>query len=297
MMTNTATGADALPKIRSEKASRRRLGLDVTTALCAIVLVTFILVAIFANVLAPYGFARIDLHARKVPPILFGGTFKHILGTDELGRDILSRVFYGLRTSLLIALGASTISLTLGTTLGLLAAFRRGFADMLIRVAVDFQASMPFLIIALAVLAFFGDNLWLFMGLLGLYGWERYARLVRTMAGLELERGYVAALRRNGAGMPRIAFLHVLPNILSVVLVNLTVILPEILMQESALSFLGLGIQPPLVSLGSMVGAGRDYIMTEWWISMLPGIVIFLLSLSISLIGDYLRDAFDPTLH
>lgn len=295
-MTNTATGADALPKIRSEKAPHR-LGLDVTTALCAIVLVTFILVAIFANMLAPYGFARIDLHARKVPPILFGGTFKHVLGTDELGRDILSRVFYGLRTSLLIALGASTISLALGTTLGLLAAFRRGFADMLIRVAVDFQASMPFLIIALAVLAFFGDNLWLFMGLLGLYGWERYARLVRTMAGLELERGYVAALRRNGAGMPRIAFLHVLPNILSVVLVNLTVILPEILMQESALSFLGLGIQPPLVSLGSMVGAGRDYIMTEWWISMLPGIVIFLLSLSISLIGDYLRDAFDPTLH
>ena len=117
------------------------------------------------------------------------------------------------------------------------------------------------------------------------------------MAGLELERGYVAALKRNGAGTIRIAFLHVLPNILSVVLVNLTVILPEILMQESALSFLGLGIQPPLVSLGSMVGAGRDYIMTEWWISMLPGIVIFLLSLSISLIGDYLRDAFDPTLH
>lgn len=295
-MTNAATGADALPKIKSEKASRSPR-LDLTTAACAIVLVTFILVAIFANALAPYGFAQIDLHARKAPPLLFGGTFKHVLGTDELGRDILSRVFYGVRTSLLIALGASVISLTLGTTLGLLAAFRRGFADMLIRVAVDFQASMPFLIIALAVLAFFGDNLWLFMALLGLYGWERYARLVRTMAGLELERGYVAALKRNGAGTPRIAFLHVLPNILSVVLVNLTVILPEILMQESALSFLGLGIQPPLVSLGSMVGAGRDYIMTEWWISTLPGIVIFLLSLSISLIGDYLRDAFDPTLH
>ncbi|MBB3383852.1 MULTISPECIES: ABC transporter permease [unclassified Rhizobium] len=267
------------------------------TAICAIVLVTFIMVAIFANVLAPHGFAQIDLHARKAPPILFGGSFKHILGTDELGRDILSRIFYGLRTSLLIALGASAISLTLGTVLGLLAAFGRGFADMLIRVAVDFQASMPFLIIALAVLAFFGDNLWLFMALLGLYGWERYARLVRAMAGLELERGYVAALRRNGAGTARIAFLHVLPNILSVVLVNLTIVLPEILLQESALSFLGLGIQPPLVSLGSMVGSGRDYVMTEWWIAILPGIVIFILSLSISLIGDYLRDVLDPTLH
>lgn len=295
-MANAATGVDDLTRTKAGR-SPRSARLDLMTAICVIVLVTFVLAAVFANVLAPYGFAQIDLHARKAPPLLFGGTFRHVLGTDELGRDILSRVFYGLRTSLLIALGASAISVTLGTMLGLLAAFRRGFADMLIRVAVDFQASMPFLIIALAVLAFFGDNLWLFMGLLGLYGWERYARLVRTMTGLELERGYVAALKRNGASTARIAFMHVLPNILSVVLVNLTVVLPEILLQESVLSFLGLGIQPPLVSLGSMVGAGRDYMMTEWWISMLPGLVIFLLSLSISLIGDYLRDAFDPTLH
>ncbi|MGV2185458.1 ABC transporter permease [Rhizobium rhizogenes] len=295
-MANAATGAEDLTKAKAGR-SPRSARLDLMTAICVLVLVTFILAAVFANVLAPYGFAQIDLHARKAPPLLFGGSFRHVLGTDELGRDILSRVFYGLRTSLLIALGASAISVTLGTMLGLLAAFRRGFADMLIRVAVDFQASMPFLIIALAVLAFFGDNLWLFMGLLGLYGWERYARLVRTMAGLELERGYVAALKRNGASTARTAFMHVLPNILSVVLVNLTVVLPEILLQESVLSFLGLGIQPPLVSLGSMVGAGRDYMMTEWWISMLPGLVIFLLSLSISLIGDYLRDAFDPTLH
>ncbi|QYA16619.1 ABC transporter permease (plasmid) [Rhizobium sp. AB2/73] len=296
-MANAATGADVPRKTRSERSFQPRLRFDLMTAICAIVLVTFIIVAIFANVLAPHGFAQIDLHARKAPPILFGGSFKHILGTDELGRDILSRIFYGLRTSLLIALGASAISLALGTVLGLLAAFGRGFADMLIRVAVDFQASMPFLIIALAVLAFFGDNLWLFMALLGLYGWERYARLVRAMAGLELERGYVAALRRNGAGTARIAFQHVLPNTLSVVLVNLTIVLPEILLQESALSFLGLGIQPPLVTLGSMVGAGRDYVMTEWWIAILPGIVIFILSLSISLIGDYLRDVLDPTLH
>ncbi|WEO69511.1 ABC transporter permease [Rhizobium rhizogenes] len=295
-MANAANGVEDLTKAKAGR-SPRSARLDLMTAICVLVLVTFILAAVFANVLAPYGFAQIDLHARKAPPLLFGGTLRHVLGTDELGRDILSRVFYGLRTSLLIALGASAISVTLGSMLGLLAAFRRGFADMLIRVAVDFQASMPFLIIALAVLAFFGDNLWLFMGLLGLYGWERYARLVRTMAGLELEHGYVAALKRNGASTARTAFMHVLPNILSVVLVNLTVVLPEILLQESVLSFLGLGIQPPLVSLGSMVGAGRDYMMTEWWISMLPGLVIFLLSLSISLIGDYLRDAFDPTLH
>jgi peptide/nickel transport system permease protein len=295
-MTTAATDLDDLPKAKNERGPRGAR-LDLATAVCFLVLALFVILAVFANVLAPYGFAQIDLHARKVPPLLFGGTWRHVLGTDELGRDILSRVFYGLRTSLLIALGASAISLTLGTTLGLVAGFRRGIADTLIRVAVDFQASMPFLIIALAVLAFFGDNLWLFMGLLGLYGWERYARLVRAMTSLEMERGYVAALKRNGAGMVRMAVFHVLPNILSVVLVNLTVVMPDILMQESALSFLGLGIQPPMVSLGSMVGAGRDYVMTEWWISVLPGVVIFMLSLSISLIGDYLRDAFDPTLH
>lgn len=293
-MAEATASLDIFGKERAEGPRRGRI--DITILVCLAALAIFVLAAVFAQQLAPYGFAQIDLKARNAPPLLFGGTARHLLGTDELGRDILSRVYYGLRTSMLIALGSAAISLLLGTTLGLVAAFRRGVADAIIRVLIDFQASMPFLIIALAVLAFFGDNLGLFIGLLGFYAWERYARLVRTMTGLEFEKGYVAALRRNGAGMARIAVLHVLPNILSVILVNLTVVLPEVLLQESALSFLGLGIQPPMVSLGSMVGSGRDYIMTQWWISVLPGVVIFLLSLTVSLLGDFLRDAFDPTL-
>ncbi|QWT40436.1 ABC transporter permease [Dickeya dadantii] len=265
-------------------------------AVCVSIIVLAVGLAVFADVLAPYSFAQIDLRARKMPPLHVGAGSTHWLGTDEMGRDILSRIFYALRMSILISLGASIISMIIGTALGLIASFRRGFADAIIRVAVDFQASMPFIIIALTVLAFLGNSLTLFICLLGLFGWERFARLTRTMAGLELGKPYIAALHRNGAGSFRIAMVHVLPNILAVVLVTFTVVMPEILILESSLSFLGLGVQPPLVSLGSLVGAGRDYIMTEWWIAIVPGVVIFVLSLTISLIGDQLRDIFDPTL-
>ncbi|MCA6998517.1 ABC transporter permease [Dickeya solani] len=265
-------------------------------AVCVLVIVLAVGFAVFADVLAPYGFAQIDLRARKMPPLHFGAGSTHWLGTDEMGRDILSRIFYALRMSILISLGASIISMIIGTALGLISSFRRGLVDAIIRVAVDFQASMPFIIIALTVLAFLGNSLTLFICLLGLFGWERFARLTRTMAGLELGKPYIAALHRNGAGSFRIAMVHVLPNILAVVLVTFTVVMPEILILESSLSFLGLGVQPPQVSLGSLVGAGRDYIMTEWWIAIVPGVVIFVLSLTISLIGDQLRDIFDPTL-
>ncbi|KAA0693665.1 ABC transporter permease [Neorhizobium sp. P12A] len=261
-----------------------------------LIIAGFVLVAIFADQLAPYKFTQIDLRARKMPPLYFSDRSTHWLGTDEMGRDILSRIFFALRMSILISLGASIISMITGTTLGLIASFRRGLADILIRIAVDFQASLPFIIIALSVLAFIGNSLPLFVCLMGLFGWERFARLTRTMAGLELEKPYVAALHRNGAGAMRIAVIHVLPNIVAVLLVTFTVVMPEILILESSLSFLGLGVQPPQVSLGSMVGFGRDYIMTEWWMSIVPGLVIFLLSLTISLIGDQLRDFFDPTL-
>ncbi|MDY4336080.1 ABC transporter permease [Pectobacterium sp. CHL-2024] len=263
---------------------------------CIGVIVIAVVLAVFADMLSPYGFAQIDLRARNMPPFHLGTGSRHWFGTDEMGRDILSRVFYALRMSLFISLGASIISLIIGTSLGLIASFRRGVADAIIRVAIDFQASMPFIIIALTVLAFLGNSLTLFICLLGLFGWERFARLTRTMASLELEKPYIAALLRNGAGGFRIAIVHVFPNIFAVVLVTFTVVMPEILILESSLSFLGLGVQPPQVSLGSLVGAGRDYIMTAWWISIVPGMVIFILSLTISLIGDRLRDLSDPTL-
>ncbi len=269
---------------------------DWVVLLAAVAVAAFVVLALFASQLAPYGFASIDLRARNAPPVLFGGTTRHFFGTDELGRDILSRLIVSVRVSLAVCVVASLISAVLGILLGLLAATGRGWVDGVIRVLIDFHASVPFLTFALAVLAFFGNNLVLFVCLLGTYGWERYARLVRAMAMVEYNKGYVAALRRAGAGRMRIAFGHVLRNVMAVILVNWTISLPELMLLESGLSFLGVGIQPPLASLGNMVGLGRDYIVTSWWIATIPGIAIFILTLSISTIGDWLRDRTDPSL-
>lgn len=269
---------------------------DVVVLVAAFAVAVFVMLALFATDLAPYGFASIDLRARNAPPVLFGGTWRHVFGTDELGRDILSRLIVSVRVSLAVCLIASLISALIGITLGLLAAMARGCVDGVIRIAIDFHASVPFLTFALAVLAFFGNNLVLFVCLLGTYGWERYARLVRAMAMVEYNKGYVAALRRAGASRLRIALGHVLRNVLAVILVNWTVSLPELMLLESGLSFLGVGIQPPLASLGNMVGLGRDYIVTSWWIATIPGVAIFIFTLSISTIGDWLRDRTDPSL-
>jgi len=279
-----------------QRVSRALRRLDPVAAVCLSFILVVVTAAVLADWLAPHAFAEINLGARKLPPVFAGGDWNHPFGTDELGRDILSRLMFAARTSLLIALAAAAVSAVTGSLTGLLAGYRGGMVDSVIRVAIDFQASMPFLIIALAVLAFLGNSLVLFVLLLGLHGWERYARLVRAMTKLEMSKGYVRALERNGASSWRIVFHHVLPNVAPIMLVNFTVTLPELLLVESGLSFLGLGVQPPLATLGNMVNFGRDYLITDWWIATIPGVVIFLLALSISMLGDWLRDVMDPTL-
>ncbi len=261
-----------------------------------VIIVLFLVVAVIAPWVAPYNFADIDLIARTAPPVGFGGTWSHPFGTDDLGRDVLSRALISVRTSLTVALASSLVSVLIGVSLGLISARYRGLAGSVIRVAVDFNAALPFMILALAVLAFFGNTLVLFVCLLGLYGWERYTRLVRAVAMSEYEKGYVFALRRIGASEKRIALSHVLRNVLSVIVVNWTVTLPEVILLESSLSFLGLGIQPPLASLGNMVGMGRDYVVSAWWIATIPGIAIFFLTFAVSVVGDWLRDYTDPSL-
>ena len=155
---------------------------------------------------------------------------------------------------------------------------------------------MPFLIIALAVLAFFGNSLTLFILVIGLYGWERYARITRGLALAAMQQGYAAAVRQLGASGWRVNLVHILPNVASALVVNVTLCFPDIILLEAGLSFLGLGIQPPMASLGNMVGTGRDYLGNAWWISAFPSVVIVLTTLCISLLGDWLRDRFDPTL-
>ncbi|MFC0406699.1 ABC transporter permease [Roseomonas elaeocarpi] len=295
---NTATPPGIVPAgtASSSVATRRkrRLPASVVLALCWVT--AMLLVALLADRISPYSITALDLRSRLSPPVGFGGGWAHPLGTDELGRDVLSRLFASIRMSLLIAFGASAISAALGVALGFLAAHFRGLVEQAVLALVDFQAAMPFLILALAVLAFFGNSLPLFVCLLGLNGWERYARIARGLAISAGAQGYAAAVRQLGASPWRVYGRHVLPNIASTLIVSMTLSFPEIILLESGLSFLGLGVQPPMTSLGNMVGYGREYITRASWILLSPSVVIVLTTLSVSLIGDWLRDRLDPTL-
>lgn len=255
-----------------------------------------LLVAIFGQLLAPRDYMAMNLAARLSEPVFAGGGWDYPLGTDELGRDVLSRLITSIRISLGIAFVATLLSAAIGVALGFFAAFMRGRVEQVILMVIDAQAAMPFMIIALAVLAFLGNSLLLFTVLLGCYGWERIARIARGLAIAAQEQSYAAAVRDLGASPWRIYGRHILPNIASTLLVSMTLNFPEVILLESGLSFLGLGVQPPETSLGAMVGYGRDYIQSAPWIMLAPALVIVLTTLCISLIGDWLRDLLDPTL-
>ncbi|MEH2545244.1 peptide/nickel transport system permease protein [Bradyrhizobium sp. AZCC 2262] len=278
-----------------QPAARQRLSLPKipTAVLVAITWILAILVvALLADTIAPYSLTRMDLKNRLSMP----GNAAHWLGTDELGRDVLSRLLFSIRISLLIAFGATTISAVLGTLLGFLAAHFRGLIEQIVLMLADFQASMPFLILALAVLAFFGSSLQLLVCLMGLYGWERYARIARGLAISAAAQGYAGAIRQLGAMPSRIYFRHILPNIASTLIVSMTLVFPEVILLESGLSFLGLGVQPPMTSLGNMVGYAREYLGRAPWIMLAPATTIVLTTLAVSIIGDWLCDKLDPTL-
>lgn len=251
-----------------------------------------LIVALTADWITPYRFTAYDLRNRLSPP----GHVLHWLGTDELGRDVLSRLIVSIRISLLVAFGATVISAVFGTVMGFLAAHFRGWVEQFVLMLADFQAAMPFLILALSVLAFFGNALPLFIGLMGLYGWERYARISRGLAISAGAQGYAGAVRQIGASPSRIYLRHILPNIASTLIVSMTLTFPEVILLESGLSFLGLGVQPPMTSLGNMVGYGREYLTRAPWIMLAPACTIVLTTLAVSLVGDWLRDRLDPTL-
>lgn len=286
----------ALPQASVAAPPRRRAAVPLGVMLAITWLVLMVSVALLADVIRPYGITAMDLRARLQPPVLWGGTWAHALGTDELGRDVLSRLIESIRISLQIAFGATIIAAVFGTTMGFLAAHFRGWVEQVVLMLIDFQASMPFLILALSVLAFFGNSLPLFVCLMGLYGWERHARISRGLAIAANAQGYAAAVRQLGATPMRIYLRHVLPNIASTLIVAATLSFPEVVLLESGLSFLGLGVQPPMTSLGNMVGYGREYLTRAPWILLAPSCVIVLTTLSVSILGDWLRDRLDPTL-
>lgn len=276
--------------------SRRRQRLPLLVRLSVAWLALMVLVAVSGSLWLPYDYQSIDLLARLQPPVwLDGGSWQHLFGTDHLGRDVLSRLVTSIRVSLLVALVGTLIGALLGTLLGLLAAHFRGWVDDLVMIAIDYQASIPFMILALALMAFFSNSLLLFILLMGIFGWERYARIARGLALSSIQHGYAVAVRTLGASPWRIYARHILPNIANALIVNMTLNFPQTIMLETSLSFLGLGIQPPMTSLGNMVGFGRDYLLTAWWLATLPALVIFCTTLAFALLGDWVRDKLDPT--
>ena len=221
---------------------------------------------------------------------------EHLMGTDKFGRDVLSRILYGARISLTIGFLAVAISITLGTLVGAVAGYFRGLADTLIARLIDMLLSIPRLILILVVVAIFQPSIWVVIAVLGLTGWEGSARIVRGQFLQLREQEFVQASRALGYSDPRIILRHILPNTLAPIIVIATLNIGNTILLEAALSFLGLGVQPPTPSWGSMVSDGRDAMITAWWISTFPGLAIVATVVSFNLLGDGLRDALDPRL-
>ena len=256
----------------------------------------FTLAVLFAGGLlapwiAPYGLEDMDLAARLTAPFT---SATHILGTDELGRDVLTRLLYSLRLSFVLAVCGTLIGAVLGTALGFLAARFGGFVDDLVNVGVDFTASLPFISLALTILAFLGTDVTVIVVIMAVYGWDRYAKLARNLARSAYTEGYAGALEGLGIPTRRILLKHILPNIASALVVNMTLNFPGMILLETSLSFLGVGVQPPMSSLGTMLGFGRDYLTTAWWIAVVPGVTIVISTLSMSVLGDWVQQKLEP---
>lgn len=269
-------------------AANRPSPLAATAALILAILFTG---GLLAPWIAPYGLEDMDLMARLVAPLTSSA---HILGTDELGRDILTRLLYSLRLSFVLAVCGTLIGAILGTALGFLAARFGGVVDDLVNVGVDFTASLPFIILALTILAFLGTNVKVIIVIMAFYGWDRYAKLSRNLARSAYTEGYAGALEGLGLPTRRILLKHILPNIASALVVNMTLNFPGMILLETSLSFLGVGVQPPMSSLGTMLGFGRDYLTTAWWIAVVPGVAIVISTLSMSVLGDWVQQKLEP---
>jgi len=275
----------------------RLAGVDPVIAGCAVLALALMLLAALAPWLASFDPDAQKLLARLRPPMGFERALAdHPLGTDQLGRDLLSRCLHGLRLSLALAFFGAVVGLLLGTVLGLIAGLAGGFVDALVMAVADVKISIPFTLVALFVIALAGSDLLVLVIVLGLAYWAHFARLIRAQVMALKELPYIEAARAAGAGPVRIALRHVLPNIVSPVIVMLTLNISNLILLESALSFLGLGVQPPTATLGSMVGQGRDYMATAAWIVAAPAALIVLVSLVVMLLGDALRDRLDVRL-
>jgi peptide/nickel transport system permease protein len=258
------------------------------------IIAVIVLVAIFAPWLAPYDPNQQNLLGRLKPPGTVSRSFHYWLGSDELGRDLLSRVIHGARISLIVAFASVVQSGVVGTTLGMIAGYRRGWVEIAVMRVVDVFLSIPAILLAIITVAVLGTGIVNVIMVLALTRWPRYARIAYSQTLSVANMPYVRLSALMGAGAPRVLFRHVLPNIVGAVSVVATLEFGLMILFEAGLSFLGLGVQPPTASWGAMLSTGRNYVATAWWVATLPGICLFVLVLAVNLTGDAVRDRLDP---
>jgi peptide/nickel transport system permease protein len=274
---------------------RRRVLGHTGLLLGAGVLAAVVFMALAAPLLAPYDPYDQDLARRLIPPIWHGeGTWAHPLGTDMLGRDYLSRVIYGSRISLLIGFAVMLISGLIGTALGVAAGYFGGKVDLVVTYLITVRLALPVILVALAVVALVGSSLWLVILVLGLLKWDRFAVVMRSTTMQVRELDYVVAARATGASTARIVLGELLPNVADALVVVATLEMASAILLEAALSFLGLGVQPPLPSWGLMISEAKSYMFFSAWLITIPGAALLALVLAINLLGDGIRDVTAP---
>ena len=292
----------SLTKVLPQRAGTGRWGwaavgrrMQPVAALCF--LLAALLLATLAPLIVPHDPAGQSLALRLAPPaFLAGGRADYLLGSDHLGRDVLSRVIAGSRATLLVGFAGVALGTLVGSAVGLVAGYAARYVDEVLMTVADIQLAFPTTLLAIAVIAVLGPSLVNLILVVGLSGWVTYARVTRGVVLKLRSEEFVAAVRSLGGTHTRVLCRHILPNSVSVLIVLATLDLARIIVLESTLSFLGLGIQPPTPSWGGMIGEGREFLDSAWWIAVFPGAALFLTAMSVSRLGDWLRDALDPTL-
>ena len=295
MATLEATTVTTADEPTALQGSLRRLVRLRWGVAASVILLAIVASAIFAPAIAPHDPLAVNISHRLAPPVwMEGGTPQHVLGTDQVGRDLLARVIYGGRISLVIGVAAVLISTTIGVLLGLAGGYFGGRADWTIMTAVNVLLTFPFVLLALAVIAVLGASLGNMIVVLGVAGWPIYTRVVRAETMAIREREFILAGRALGMSHARIIVRQILPNLVSPIVVIATLQVAQVIVLESFLSFLGLGVQPPTPAWGNMLGEGRVYMLNSWWIAAFPGLAIFTTTFAINLMGNALRDWLDP---
>lgn len=258
------------------------------------VLALIVLAALFAPLLTSQDPYVQDLSQRFLRPVFLGGTWEHPLGTDHLGRDYLARLLFGARISLLIGLVTALISGLIGTALGVAAGYFGGRVDTVVMFLITVRLSMPVVLVALAVVALFGGSLHIVIGVLGLLLWDRFAVVMRSSTMQIRGLDYVTSAQALGCSTPRILLTEIMPNVMNNLIVIVTLEMAHAIILEAALSFLGLGVQPPLPSWGLMISEGKDMLFFEPWLITIPGVALFILIFAINMLGDGIRDVTAP---